>query len=209
MASPPSSCRCQRRRMVAPVLDPAFRRVTELHQRSLHTVAARGNAVRFALPRRGHAARITASLPQAFRMLVAFPALPRCIQTIIRMAAIYARRSVSIQSADRRVRGGAVRRRALLLRLRRARRPIGAKTVVFGALMVYTGISILGYYMRNEEHFFALAVLVGMVQWREDAGAQPLALCADDSQARRRSTSASLRFEKFAASRGRRCSRHR
>jgi UMF1 family MFS transporter len=41
---------------------------------------------------------------------------------------------------------------------------IGAKPALFGALMVYTGISVLAYYMSTEWHFFALAFLVGMVQ---------------------------------------------
>jgi UMF1 family MFS transporter len=41
---------------------------------------------------------------------------------------------------------------------------IGAKRAIFGALAVYTGISILGYYMTATWHFFALAFLVGLVQ---------------------------------------------
>jgi MFS transporter, UMF1 family len=41
---------------------------------------------------------------------------------------------------------------------------IGAKTAVFGGLGVYLLISLLGYFMSTATHFFALAILVGMVQ---------------------------------------------
>jgi UMF1 family MFS transporter len=41
---------------------------------------------------------------------------------------------------------------------------IGAKRALFAGLMVYSGITILGYYMRTAAHFFLLAILVGMVQ---------------------------------------------
>ncbi len=41
---------------------------------------------------------------------------------------------------------------------------IGAKRAIFGGLVVYAGISVLGYYMTNATHFFILAILVGMVQ---------------------------------------------
>jgi UMF1 family MFS transporter len=41
---------------------------------------------------------------------------------------------------------------------------IGAKRAVFVGLLVYTGISILGYQMSTATHFYLLAALVGMVQ---------------------------------------------
>lgn len=41
---------------------------------------------------------------------------------------------------------------------------IGAKAAIFVALGVYTGISILGYFMSTAAHFYALALLVGTVQ---------------------------------------------
>jgi UMF1 family MFS transporter len=40
----------------------------------------------------------------------------------------------------------------------------GARAAVFGGLAVYVLITLLGYFMRTATHFFALAVLVGMVQ---------------------------------------------
>jgi UMF1 family MFS transporter len=41
---------------------------------------------------------------------------------------------------------------------------IGAKRAIFVALVVYAGISVLGYQMKSAREFYALAVLVGMVQ---------------------------------------------
>jgi UMF1 family MFS transporter len=41
---------------------------------------------------------------------------------------------------------------------------IGAKRAIFVALVVYAGISVLGYHMKSARQFYALAVLVGMVQ---------------------------------------------
>ena len=41
---------------------------------------------------------------------------------------------------------------------------IGAKVAVFGGLSIYVLISLLGYFMSTATHFFALAILVGMVQ---------------------------------------------
>lgn len=41
---------------------------------------------------------------------------------------------------------------------------IGAKRSIFLGLLVYAGISVLGYLMRTATHFYILAALVGMVQ---------------------------------------------
>ena len=41
---------------------------------------------------------------------------------------------------------------------------MGTRRAIFLGLAVYAGISVLGYYMRTAAHFFALAILVGMVQ---------------------------------------------
>jgi UMF1 family MFS transporter len=47
---------------------------------------------------------------------------------------------------------------------------LGPKRALFGALIVYTGISVLGYFMTEVWHFFVLAFLVAIVQ----GGAQAL-----------------------------------
>ncbi|WP_163991674.1 MFS transporter [Pyxidicoccus caerfyrddinensis] len=41
---------------------------------------------------------------------------------------------------------------------------VGAKPALMLALAVYVGVTFLGYFMRTAAHFFALALLVGMVQ---------------------------------------------
>lgn len=41
---------------------------------------------------------------------------------------------------------------------------IGTKHAIFLGLVVYAGISVLGYFMTNATHFLILALLVGMVQ---------------------------------------------
>jgi len=41
---------------------------------------------------------------------------------------------------------------------------IGAKRAILGAIVVYAGITVLGYFMTTTWHFFVLAFLVGLVQ---------------------------------------------
>ena len=41
---------------------------------------------------------------------------------------------------------------------------IGPKPALFIALLVYAGVTVLGYFLMNESQFFALAFLVGLVQ---------------------------------------------
>ena len=41
---------------------------------------------------------------------------------------------------------------------------IGAKRSIYVGLVVYTGISVLGYFMSTATHFYILALLVGLVQ---------------------------------------------
>ena len=103
---------------------------------------------------------------KAFILLLAFLLYNDGIQTMIRMATIYGTGIGLPESAMI---------TALLLtqfigvpcafavRLR-SRQRIGAKTAVFVGLAVYVLITILGYFMTTAVHFFALAILVGMVQ---------------------------------------------
>jgi UMF1 family MFS transporter len=101
----------------------------------------------------------------AFLMLVAFLLYNDGIGTMIRMSAIYAT-EVGIDrnsqiAAFVMVQFVGVPCSFLFGTL--AGR-IGAKQALFGALVVYTGISVLGYFMSTVWHFFALAFLVGLVQ---------------------------------------------
>jgi UMF1 family MFS transporter len=102
---------------------------------------------------------------QAFLMLMAFLLYNDGIQTIIRMASIYGAeigidRNASI-AAFVIVQFVGVPCSVLFGML--ADR-IGAKTSIFLSLVVYTGISVLGYFMTTTWHFFVLAFLVGTVQ---------------------------------------------
>lgn len=102
---------------------------------------------------------------QAFLMLIAFLLYSDGIQTMIRMASIYGQEvgidqnsqiaafvMVQFVGVPFSFLFGAVADR------------IGAKTAIFIALVVYTGISVLGYFMTATWQFFVLAFMVAMVQ---------------------------------------------
>jgi len=121
--------------------------------------------VRVAFRRVGRAFRELRGYRNAFLMLVAFLLYNDGIQTIIRMSAIYGAEIGIDRNAQI----------AAFVIVQFVGVPcsflfgmvagwIGAKTALFGALVIYTGISILGYFMTTESHFFALAALVGIVQ---------------------------------------------
>jgi len=102
---------------------------------------------------------------QAFLLLLAFLLYNDGIQTIIRMAAIYGAeigidRNAQIEAFVL-VQFVGIPFSFLFGAL--AGR-IGAKTGVFIALVVYTGISVLAFFMTSAWQFFALAFLVGTVQ---------------------------------------------
>jgi UMF1 family MFS transporter len=98
-------------------------------------------------------------------MLVAFLLYNDGIQTIIRMAAIYGAEIGIDQTAQ--IEAFVVVQFvgipfSFLFGALAGR--IGAKAGIFLALTVYTGISILAYFMTSSWQFFALAFLVGTVQ---------------------------------------------
>ena len=98
-------------------------------------------------------------------MLVAFLIYNDGIGTIIRMATIY---GTEIGIGQRAMIGAILLVQfvgipfAFLFGTLAGR--IGAKRSIFLGLVVYTGISVLAYFMTNATHFFLLAILVGMVQ---------------------------------------------
>ena len=102
---------------------------------------------------------------QAFMFLLAFLVYNDGIQTMIRVATIYGE-SIGLDS------GSMIT--ALLLTqfigvpaafgFGALASRIGARPAVFLGLAVYAVISALGYYMKTSTHFYALAVLVGLVQ---------------------------------------------
>jgi UMF1 family MFS transporter len=144
---------------------PLLRRVPEPPLVLQPGEAARDNSVRVALARVTTTFRELQGHRQAFLMLVAFLLYNDGIQTIIRMASIYGAeigidRNATI-AAFVIVQFVGVPFSFLFGAL--AGR-IGAKTSIFLSLGVYTGISVLGYFMSSTWHFFVLAFLVGTVQ---------------------------------------------
>ena len=102
---------------------------------------------------------------QAFWFLMAFLIYNDGIQTMIRMATSYGER-IGIDS-------GAMITALLLTQFigvpaafafGMLSSRIGAKVAVFLGLAVYACITVLGYFMTSAAHFFALAILVGLVQ---------------------------------------------
>jgi UMF1 family MFS transporter len=102
---------------------------------------------------------------QAFLMLIAFLLYSDGIQTMIRMASIYGQ-EIGIDQNGQIAAFVMVQfvgvPFAFLFGTMAGR--IGAKTALFLALVVYTGISVLGYFMTATWQFFVLAFLVAMVQ---------------------------------------------
>jgi MFS transporter, UMF1 family len=102
---------------------------------------------------------------QAFIFLLAFLLYNDGIQTIIRMATIY---GTEIGIDDNAMIAALLVTQfigipfAFLFGMFADR--IGAKAAVFVGLGVYAVITVLGYFMHSAAEFFALAILVGMVQ---------------------------------------------
>jgi UMF1 family MFS transporter len=136
---------------------------------------------------------------QAFLMLVAFLIYNDGISTIIRMAAIFGT-EIGIEA------GHLIAALLLVqfvgipcsLLFGRLAGWIGTRRAIFGALAVYTGISVLGYFMTTAAHFYALALLVGTVQ----GGSQALSRSLFASMVPRHKSSEFFGFfgvfEKFA-----------
>jgi MFS transporter, UMF1 family len=144
---------------------PLLRRVPEPRAVLDADETANANPVRVAFTRVRETFHELRTFRQAFLMLVAFLLYNDGIQTMIRMASIYGAEVGIDQNAQI----------AAFVVVQFVGVPfsfafgmlagrIGAKSALFGALAVYTGIGILGYFMTSAWHFFALAFLVGMVQ---------------------------------------------
>jgi UMF1 family MFS transporter len=144
---------------------PLFRRVPEPPARLEPDERWGENPVRVAFERLSETFRELRGYRQAFLMLLAFLIYNDGIQTIIKMATAYGTELGIGQSALI----GAI----LLVQFvgipcsflfgTLAGR-IGAKRSLFLGLLVYTVISILGYFMKTAAHFYILAGLVGLVQ---------------------------------------------
>ncbi len=146
---------------------PLFRRVPEppLAPNLAAAPPSFGQAVSVAFVRLGLTLRELRRFRHAFLMLAAFLIYNDGIGTIIRMATLYATQ-IGIASGD------------LILALLIVQfvgipfsfafgslaARIGAKQAIFLSLIVYLAITVLGYFMSQAWHFYALAILVGTVQ---------------------------------------------
>ena len=144
---------------------PLLRRVPEPPRALEPDESGSESSIRAALVRVWETFHELRGYRQAFLMLVAFLLYNDGIQTIIRMASIYGAEIgidrnaqiaafvvVQFTGIPCSFAFGALAGR------------IGPKRAIYLALGVYTGISILGYFMTTTWQFFALAFLVGTVQ---------------------------------------------
>jgi UMF1 family MFS transporter len=144
---------------------PLFRDVPEPPRRLERDERPTGNSLVTGAKRLLETLRELRRYRQAFVLLLAFLLYNDGIQTIIRMATIY---GTEIGLDDN----------AMILALLITQfigvpfaflfgmfaDRVGAKTAVFVGLAAYTVITVLGYFMRTSAEFFALAIMVGMVQ---------------------------------------------
>ena len=144
---------------------PVLRRVPEPPPVLEADERTQDNPMRAAFARIGETFHEIRRYRNAFLMLIAFLLYNDGIGTIIRMSSIYGAelgidRNAQI-AAFVMVQFVGVPCSFLFGAL--AGR-IGAKQALFGALLVYTGISVLAYFMKTIVHFFILAFLVALVQ---------------------------------------------
>jgi MFS transporter, UMF1 family len=142
---------------------PLFRRVPEPPAIAANVGDANVVSAGFTLAWR--TLRELRSYPNAFFMLVAFLLYNDGIQTMIKMSSIY--------GAEAGIDANAQIAAFILVQFvgipfsfmfgSLAQR-IGAKPALFLSLVVYTIVSIIGYFLSQTWHFFALAFLVGTVQ---------------------------------------------
>ena len=144
---------------------PVLRRVPEPPAILEADESSQDSAIRVAFTRVWETFHEIRTYRNAFLMLVAFLLYNDGIGTIIRMASVYG----TELGIDRNAQIAAFVMVqfvgvpcSFLFGTLAAR--MGAKQALFGALVVYTGISVLGYFMTTVWHFFLLAFLVALVQ---------------------------------------------
>jgi UMF1 family MFS transporter len=144
---------------------PLFRRVPEPPARLEPDERRGASPVKAAFVRLAETFRELRGYRQAFLMLLAFLIYNDGIQTIIKMATAYGTELGIGQSA---LIGAILLVQfvgipcSFLFGLLAGR--IGAKRSIFMGLLIYTAISMLGYFMKTATHFYILAGLVGVVQ---------------------------------------------
>ncbi len=144
---------------------PLFRKVSEPVRTLEADEHAGGSAIRASFVRLGETLRELRGYRQAFLMLLAFLVYNDGIGTIIRMATTFGT-EIGLEQGDLITAVVLVQfvgvPFAFVFGQLAAR--IGAKRAIFLSLVVYTVISVLAYGMTTATEFYALALLVGMVQ---------------------------------------------
>jgi UMF1 family MFS transporter len=142
---------------------PLFRRVPE--PPAIGGAGTAGNVLTVGFRLAWRTFRELRSYPNALLMLVAFLLYNDGIQTMIRMSSIYGAEAGIDANAQI----------AAFIMVQFVGIPfaflfgsladrIGAKPSIFLTLVVYTIVSVIGYFLSQTWHFFVLAFLVGMVQ---------------------------------------------
>ena len=150
---------------------PLFRRVHEPPRQLESDEVVSLNPARVAVTRLVETFHEIRGYRHAFLFLLAFLAYNDGISTIIRMATVYGT-EIGLGQTD--LIGAVLLVQfvgipcTFLFGLLAGR--IGAKRALYLGLSVYVMVSVLGYFMSEALHFYALAILVGMVQ----GGAQGL-----------------------------------
>ena len=144
---------------------PLFRRVPEPKRQIEKDETAGGSVLATGFKRLVETFGELRVYRQAFLLLLAFLIYNDGIQTIIRMATTFGTQIGIDQNAM--ITALLITQFigipfAFLFGMLAGR--IGAKTAVFGGLAVYAFIILLAYYMKSAAHFYALAIMVGMVQ---------------------------------------------
>ena len=144
---------------------PLFRRVPEPPRKLEADEQVGQNPVRVAFSRLAETFHELRSFKHAFLMLVAFLIYNDGISTIQKMATAYGTemgiKRESLIAAVLIVQFVGIPATFLFGALAGK---IGAKKAILGALVVYLGVSVLGYSMKTATHFYILAGLVGLVQ---------------------------------------------
>jgi UMF1 family MFS transporter len=144
---------------------PLFRRVPEPPPMLEPDERQGRNPVTMAFVRLAETFRELQSYRNAFLMLLAFLIYNDGIQTIIKMATAY---GTEIGIGQNALIGAILLVQfvgipcSFLFGMLAGR--VGAKRALFLGLLAYTGISVLGYFMKTAFHFYVLAGLVGTVQ---------------------------------------------
>jgi len=144
---------------------PLFRTVAEPPAEAVPGEVVALGAFRFAVHRIRATFGELRTYRHAFLLLIAYLVYGDGIGTIIRMASVYGA-ELGIEAGH--MIGAIVMVQfvgvpfSFLFGMLAGK--IGTKRAIFLGLLVYTGISILGYFMTSAVHFWALAFLVGTVQ---------------------------------------------